>query len=268
MGEQPMKPTSPKDQLDDRAQRELAALADGSLPERRRAAAQAHVDSSPELTALLAEQRRALEAIRTADVSAPAGLRARVEAQRRALEPRTRRRRLAIGGSLATACAAVALTLALALPGDVPGGPTIVSAAQFAQRSAQLPPPGQDARAPKLLEASVDGVRYPYWRDRFGWHAAGARTDLLHGRRVRTVFYTKGARRIGYAIIPGSRLFPPAATSQRHIDGTLLVSFSAEGRKIVTWTRGGHTCVLSGRGVGIQTLYTLAAWKGKGAVAF
>jgi len=263
-----MEPATPENRLDDRTRRELAALADGSLPERRRADAQARVDASPELRALLVEQRRALEAIRAADRPAPAALRARIGAQRRALAPRMRRRRIAVRGSLAGVTAATALVLALVLPGDLPGGPTIVSAAQFARGPAQLPPPSQDASSPKLLDASVAGVRYPYWDDTFGWRAAGARTDSLGGRRVRTVFYVKDGHRIGYAIIPGSPLSPPAATAQRYIAGTRLRSFTAQGRDVVTWTRGGHTCVLSGTGVSRRLLYKLAAWKGKGAIAF
>jgi len=64
---------------------ELAALADGTLPPERRAAVEAHVAASPELAERLAEQQRALGYTRqaAADVDAPAGLRRRVEAQRR-----------------------------------------------------------------------------------------------------------------------------------------------------------------------------------------
>ena len=65
---------------------ELAALADGSLAPERRAAVEAHVAASPELAERLAEQKRALSYSRqvAADVEAPAGLRRRVEARRRA----------------------------------------------------------------------------------------------------------------------------------------------------------------------------------------
>src|SRR5215210_5841276 len=54
---------------------QLTALADGSLPERRRAAAQALVDGSPGLRELLEEQRRAIAHVHAFDVRAPAGLR-------------------------------------------------------------------------------------------------------------------------------------------------------------------------------------------------
>ena len=64
---------------------ELAALADGSLPPERRAVVEAHVAASPELQERLAEQKRAVAYAQqaAADVEAPAGLRRRVEAQRR-----------------------------------------------------------------------------------------------------------------------------------------------------------------------------------------
>ena len=63
---------------------ELAALADGSLPERRRAALEARVAASTELADLLAEQQRAVALARNAagEIEAPATLRGRLEAAR------------------------------------------------------------------------------------------------------------------------------------------------------------------------------------------
>jgi hypothetical protein len=91
---------------------ELAALADGSLAPERRAALEAQVAASPELADRLAEQQRALELIgaAAAEVEAPAGLRARIEAQRR-----TRRlpapRRLGLVAAAATAAVAVVVAV-------------------------------------------------------------------------------------------------------------------------------------------------------------
>jgi anti-sigma-K factor RskA len=90
---------------------ELAALADGSLPADRRCPLEEQVSVSPELADLLAEQERAVALAWSAavEVSAPAGLRARIEAQRRASRAR-RRRRVRLG--LAAAAAAVAAVAA------------------------------------------------------------------------------------------------------------------------------------------------------------
>jgi hypothetical protein len=91
---------------------ELAALADGSLAPERRAALEARVGASPELAERLAEQRRAvaLAQAAAAEVEAPAGLRARVEAQRGARRAPVRRRLVTVA---AVGVAALAVALAL-----------------------------------------------------------------------------------------------------------------------------------------------------------
>lgn len=75
-----------------RQHEDLAALADGSLPEPRRSELQAQVAADPELAAALEAQRRALARIRaaTAEIQAPPGLRERIGA----LEAKRRRKRL------------------------------------------------------------------------------------------------------------------------------------------------------------------------------
>ena len=94
---------------------ELAALADGSLEPRRRAALEARVAASPELSDLLAEQQRAVALARNAaaEVEAPAALRARVDPRRRARLTRAPRRFVLIG--VATAAAALAVVIGPAL---------------------------------------------------------------------------------------------------------------------------------------------------------
>jgi hypothetical protein len=91
---------------------ELAALADGSLAPERRAALEARVEESSELADLLAEQQRAVTLARTAaaEVEAPAGLRARVEAQRRPHSGRATRPFVLVG-TAAIAVLAVAVGL-------------------------------------------------------------------------------------------------------------------------------------------------------------
>jgi anti-sigma-K factor RskA len=105
----------------DRAEAELAALADGSLAPERRAALEERVAASPELAERLAEQRRAVALFdaAAAEVEAPAGLRARVERQPRARWAPTRRG-LALAGAAAAAAAAVVVGLTVFGSGSSP----------------------------------------------------------------------------------------------------------------------------------------------------
>jgi anti-sigma-K factor RskA len=93
---------------------ELAALADGSLDPERRAELEARIEASPILADRLAEQERAVALLQGAgdEVEAPAGLRARLEAQRSARNLRTPRR-VALGGVAAAAVAAAAVAVAI-----------------------------------------------------------------------------------------------------------------------------------------------------------
>jgi hypothetical protein len=255
--------------LTDRERAELAALVDDALPARRRAAVEASVGASPALEALVGEQRRTRDAVRAAalETSAPIALRARVQDARRAGAPRARRRKLALGGAVATVAAAGALVLVLTLPGNIPGGPTIVEASELAARPANAPAPGRDTAQPKLLATQVEGVSYPYWDD-IRWEATGSRVDSLHGRRVTTVFYDRAGKRVGYQIIPGARVAPPVAVHQETIGGTVFRLFNAGHRRIVTWVRADHTCVLSSTTASRAVLIKLASWKGGGGVPF
>jgi hypothetical protein len=110
-----------EDEAGGRENAELAALADGSLAPDRRAALEARVAASPELARRLAEQQRAVALAHGAaeEVEAPAALRARIEAQRRARRVRGPRR-LALVGAATAAAAAVAVGLAV-LRSDTPG---------------------------------------------------------------------------------------------------------------------------------------------------
>jgi hypothetical protein len=248
---------------DDDRHAELTALADGTLRGRRRARLLAEVGSSPELAERFEKQRRAVAALRSVDERAPAWLRARVEPERK------RRRRplsLPLAGGLA-AGAAFALILALVLPGGA-GGPTVVEAAELADRPAAAPAPGPDPSEPALLDARAAGLAFPSWAKEFGWRATGRRVDELDGRRAVTVFYEKEGRRIGYTIISGERIDPPDEARRAVREDTVLYGLSSDGRVIVTWLRDGVTCVLSGSGVEPDVLLDLASWKGKGAVQF
>jgi hypothetical protein len=251
--------------MDDAARHELAALADGTLAPHRRAGALARADA-----AALAAQREALAAIRAAaGEPASEALRESVAAMvAHASAPRDDRRRpatlrrprLAFRPRLALAGAAATVLAAFALLGAAtgPAGPSVAQAARLALSPARMAPPA--ARPDGTLAASVDGVAYPYWADDSRWRAVGERSDRLHGRTVRTVFYADGSARIGYAIAAGSPLSVRGGTTvERH--GVRMRVLRSGPATVVTWLRGGHTCILAGRGVDAQALLALASWK-------
>jgi hypothetical protein len=198
-----------------------------------------------------------------ADVRAPDRLqRAVAESVRARREAPARRGAVGvrIGGALAAAAAAVVLLLAL--PGGTPGTPTVVEAANLGARDATSPAPAVDPRRPGLLQMSLGGVAYPNWAGRYGWRAVGARRDRLDGRVAVTVFYANHAgRRLAYTIVGGAPLRLPSGRDLER-DGLALRALPAGSRHVVTWRRGGHTCVLSASGVATDTLARLAAWSG------
>jgi hypothetical protein len=108
-----------EDEANGREVVELAALADGSLAPERRPALEARLAASPELRERLAEQEHALALTRQAGdgVEAPAGLRARIDAQRRSRR-RVVPRRLALAGVGVASVLAVAIGLTVARTGS------------------------------------------------------------------------------------------------------------------------------------------------------
>src|SRR3954453_2915800 len=153
---------------------DVTALADGSLPERRRSEVERRVAGSPELSAMLERQRRALDAVRAAAVPAPPSLRARVGAG-----AAPRRRPLVAAFGVAAAAAAVLLVL-LVVPGSGPEAPSVAPAAALAGRGPTGGPPPRYDDAP-LLDREIGGIHFPRWQERFGWRASGVRTDRLGG---------------------------------------------------------------------------------------
>ena len=255
-----------KDEIPERTMRELARLADGSLQGRARTTLEQKVAASPSLRAALERQRAAVGALRGLELQTPVGLRERLQAQGPVPTPLVRRPRLAFGGALAAAAVAAVLLALVLLPSGA-GGPTVVQAAQLsrlpATASVQVAPSN-----PKLLAASVDGVRFPNWTKEFGWRQAGIRSDRLDGRDTRTVFYEHDGKRLAYTIISGDGIGPPSGSRGSNVNGVSFHSTSDQGRRIVTWWRDGRTCVLSGSGVSDAQLLKLASWKGDGAVPF
>jgi hypothetical protein len=246
---------------------ELSALADGTLDPARRSEVQARIAASPELSALYERERRVVEVLHEerSAVRAPAGLRARIEAQRPSRAVRARRRTRYVGG-LAGALAAVVLALVLILPAGTPGGPSVSQAAGLAVLGPAAPAPAPDAETPAKLETNIEDVYFPNWAARFGWRAIGQRTDKINGRLAVTVYYGWHGKRLAYTIVGAPALDTPPARV-RILNGTQLRTLPLRGRLVVTWRRAGHTCVLSGTGVSAAELQRLAVWEAPGVSA-
>jgi hypothetical protein len=259
--------TDPTHGLTDDELGDLARLADGTLPANRRAEVEARVAASPQLASILERQGVALSALRaTDDIGAPARLRAHVDRRRAGRAAGRGRRQVVIGGAIAAA-AAMALALVLVLPGAFSGGPSVTDAAALAEKPPTQPAPGSAPGTP-LLRAEVDDVPFPNYAAKFGWNPAGTREDDPSSRDATTVYYTNGGRTIAYTIVSGDALDPPSDARSTSRGGVTYRTFRDNGRTAVTWERGGHTCVLSGKAVQPAELLTLADWRGKGAIPF
>jgi hypothetical protein len=231
------------------------------------------------------DQERVAELVRAVDVRAPEALHRRIE-ELVAAHPASRRRargRMGRGarsgtpvgalggrlrGTLAAMAVAAVLGAAVALltgggshPPARPEGPSMNAAARLTLSAATTGAPRESTAHAAQLNVAVDGVAFPYWKERFGWRATGTRTDTVGGRSVTTVFYSgPRGKRIGYAIVGGT----PAATTS----GGALVRHRGVAYRlqqigsvpVVTWQREGRLCVLSGRGVSGATLVRLASW--------
>jgi hypothetical protein len=246
---------------------ELARLADGSLPESRQAELRAQVKGSPQLTAALAEQERALTMLRALDQPAPAALRARVHeltaaGARRGHRPVIHwRRALVLPGATALAVVAAAVVILVGAGGA--GGPTVPQAARLALAAATLPAPAPDAADPGELSLIAAGIPFPNWAAAIpSWRAVGARTDRIGGRTVTTVFYynrsdNRSGEKVGYAIASGAPLSGVNGRTFR-VYGTTFTLARQGSARLITWVRSGHTCVIAGRSVNYATLRALA----------
>jgi hypothetical protein len=254
-----------------REQADLAALADGTLPEGRRPAVEADVAASPVLQEALARQRASLAAVRTADEDrAPEHLRAWLAGQEDRAGARTQRRRAGLrprrgpsgrapnvrlpfgrrGVAAAGLAAVAALALLFAFTG--PDGPGTAQLAEAAARPASAPAP---ARAGNLrLAVASDGIPFPDWAPRMGWRATGMRSDKIDGRRSVTVTYTRGDRTVAYAILARPALDLPNGAGDGAFHG-----LRHGGHVALAWHRDGRTCLLlGGKGVDEATLRRLA----------
>jgi hypothetical protein len=208
-----------------------------------------------------AERGRAIVQAAVAQTRAPLALRERLEAERERRAPA--RRRWTLGGSFAAVAAAAAVAIVVAGGGGGGGGPTVAEAAALATRPPNAPAPAADPTHPGLLKRSVGGVSYPSWKGQFPWQASGAREDEIDGRRAVTVFYENPDHaRIGYTIVAGEPLDEPSGSGPRQGSEHYVVLRRGP-RTIVTWRRGGHTCVLSApASIPGKKLVALASWSG------
>ena len=238
---------------------EVTRLADGSLPADRQADLLAQVRQSPELTAALAEQERAVSMLRALDEPAPAALRARVD---ELTGPKTSRRAsrwrpaFVLPGATAIAAAAAAVVILVSGGG---AAPTVPVAAHLALASATLPAPAVSPNESDNLAMTAAGIPFPAWGAQRGWTASGARTDTVDGRQITTVFYTgRHGDRIGYAITDGAPLsgVKGSSVTRYGVKFTLQQSGPAH---VISWVRSGHTCVIAGRSVSYRTLLALAS---------
>jgi anti-sigma factor RsiW len=200
---------------------DLAALADGALYGPRRAELQRRLAADPHLVAAYERQCAAVRLLASCHDRAPLSLRLRVEE----LQARPRAvRRWWPAAALAFAATVAAFLVLLA-----GRGPAVEDVLAVTFRPATAPADGRP-----LGE----------------WSPTGARTDVIDGREVRTVFYDRDGRTIAYAIVAGPALSEHDA----------LRTVRAGDVVAVTWTRDGRTCVIAAVGADPEALARLAVW--------
>jgi hypothetical protein len=216
------------------------------------------------------QESELIELVRTIDVRAPRELRQRIEALVAERTSAHRRSPAAVrwGLSGAVAVAAGVTVLLVSLAGGGGSALTLRTAVALTLRPATMAAPVENPNNGTMLEASVDGVAFPYWEESFGWRSTGARSDRVDGRTVTTVYYADGhGHWIGYAIVAGTPAPHISGGLIRQREGTPYRFFTENGAEVVTWQRRGHLCVVAGHGVNAATLLSLASWHGHTLVA-
>jgi hypothetical protein len=195
----------------------------------------------------------------TATVAAPASLRARLDTGADRARPR-RRLALPVAG-LTAAVAAVAIALVVALGG---GGdqPSFDDAAALALARPTAAAPAIDASDTTLVDARVGDVQFPNYAYVWPkWRTAGARKDRVSGRAATTVVYRGPRGDVGYTIVDGKPLAEPSGARHISAHGVRYAILRRGDATVVTWRRAGHTCILAGRGAGVEEqLVKFATW--------
>jgi hypothetical protein len=223
-----------------------------------------HHDEDPDrLDAAAAEAvgRRIREA--AAGVQAPPALRAHVAEQRaRAAARRAHRRRPLALGVVAASVVLLALVVVLVGGRGVRTEPSVGDAVALALSHPTAPPPARDMHDEHLTRAQVGGVHFPdYGYGWPRWRTAGTRQDTIAGRAATTVVYRGPSGDVGYTIVAGTALPEPAGARHVTAGGQRLAVLRHGDATVVTWRRGGHTCVLASRAPGAERqLVRFAVW--------
>lgn len=199
-------------------------------------------------------QRLALE------VEAPTSLRTRLAAGCRTSQRRRRFALPALGGLGLAALAAVVLVLVGI--GGSSSAPSVDDAVALALAPATAPAPAVDPANTQLVRARIGGITFPNYAYAWPkWATTGVRRDRISGRDATTVVYRGPRGDVGYTIVDGKPLDRPSGARHVRADGVDLMVLRRDGATIVTWERDGHTCVLAGRGVGVERqLVRFASW--------
>jgi hypothetical protein len=196
------------------------------------------------------------------EVEAPATLRMRLADERRA-PARAGRRRFALPALGGVGLAAVAaVVLVLAGVGGSAGAPSLDDAVALALAPSTKPAPAVDPANAQLVAAKVGGITFPNYSYAWPkWMTKGSRYDHVSGRDAITVFYRGPRGDVGYTIVDGKPLDAPDGARHVRAGGLDLSVLRRDGATVVTWQRDGHTCVLAGRGAGVeQQLVKFATW--------
>jgi len=254
-----------RNELTERDRRSLVAVADGVQRNRSRQRAARQLERVPDASLLVERQRRVSELLRGGpELPRTLAERPREVAPR---EHAPARRRLVVGvASLTVAAGALAAARALALFPSTPQPPTVAAVSRLGHARALDQAPRSRPGHRALVAASFEGVDFPNWSRRFGWHTTGARSDHLGGRTTLTVYYGHMGHRIGYTVVSGPPLDLPARGRDLTRNG-LAVTVVGEGMHAsAVFVRNGHTCILSGHFAHRSTLIKLATWKGQGEI--
>jgi hypothetical protein len=196
-------------------------------------------------------------------IEAPPLLRARLAEQRSAADAgRAPWARLRLPALVAAGVAAVAVAVVLLIGGGGTTGPSFDQAAQLATAPPTAPAPASDASDARVVQAAVGGVKFPNYAYQWPrWKAVGERRDRVAGREAVSVTYSGPAGDVGYTIVGGAPLPEPSGARHVTAGGVRLAVVHQGATTLVTWRRGGHTCVLAGRGPGVERqLVRFATW--------